>query len=471
MFSYRSEIRRYIDSHKSEIVELLKELVRIPSVRGEAMPDAPFGKECSDVLLCTEAMYKKYGFECELDGEGGYLLSYFGKAEKSLGIFAHADVVPAGEGWTLTSPFEPKEVDGFLVGRGVMDDKAAIVASLFVARIINELSIPFNSRLLLFTGSSEESGMGDIKNYLKSHTPPDFALVPDSCFPLYRGNKGRILMKAVRNSALGEIKSLVGGGGGTNVGEAEARLEFCDKLFVILKSKDSEGLSVTRENDEIVISAKGIAKHTALPEGSVNAVALIADALRDCKLLSEKTREICAFLYGACTDHYGGYLGISCEDSDFGKSTFVNYGINADEACAELNFNIRFGASADIEKMKAVLAEKFSEHDFDIEILDESIAHIVPADHSMLRSLMNTFGKFTGKTNGKMYVNAGGTYAQLLPCAAEIGVTTKGGKPDGLPTGHGAVHQPDECISIDGLLEAIELTTLMILECDKALNK
>ena len=84
---------------------------------------------------------------------------------------------------------------------------------------------------------------------------------------------------------------------------------------------------------------------------------------------------------------------------------------------------------------------------------------------------MNTFAKFTGKTNGKMYVNAGGTYAQLLPCAAEIGVTTKGGRPEGLPTGHGAVHQPDECISIDGLLEAIELTTLMILECDKELNK
>ena len=69
MFSYGSEIRGYIDSHKSEIVELLKELVRIPSVRGEAMPDAPFGKKCSDVLLCTEAMYRKYGFECELDGE------------------------------------------------------------------------------------------------------------------------------------------------------------------------------------------------------------------------------------------------------------------------------------------------------------------------------------------------------------------------------------------------------------------
>ena len=42
-----------------------------------------------------------------------------------------------------------------------------------------------------------------------------------------------------------------------------------------------------------------------------------------------------------------------------------------------------------------------------------------------------------------------------------------GKPPFDLPAGHGSVHQPDECISIDGLLNAIELTMLMLLECDK----
>ena len=36
-----------------------------------------------------------------------------------------------------------------------------------------------------------------------------------------------------------------------------------------------------------------------------------------------------------------------------------------------------------------------------------------------------------------------------------------------MPDGHGGAHQPDECISIDGMLEALELTMLMLLECDK----
>ena len=86
----------------------------------------------------------------------------------------------------------------------------------------------------------------------------------------------------------------------------------------------------------------------------------------------------------------------------------------------------------------------------------------------MLRALMDVYVNYTGKSDAQMYVNAGGTYGQLLPCAAEIGTSIGGGKcPLELPQGHGHVHQPDECISIDGLLNAIELTMLMLLECDR----
>lgn len=465
---FKKQIHDYIQKHKREIIDTLKELIRIPSVSGEAEEDAPFGKECARVLEFTQNLYESNGFETELDCDGGYLLSYFGKGAKSLGLFAHADVVPVGDNWILTSPFKPLEKDGFILGRGAIDDKSAVVISLFCARMLKELSIPFNSRLIMFTGSSEESGMGDLKNYLKAHTPPDFSLVADTAFPLYRGNKGRISLKATKNSAIGELKSFVGGKAGANVSEATASLKHSPTLYEWLKTKENERISVKSKIDEIVISAVGIGKHTALPEGSVNAAALIAEVLCSCELLSEDTRQTLRFICDICSDYYGGCLGIDNDDSEFGKLTFVNYQINADMCSIELYFNIRHGLGISQSEIKERLTAEFEQRKFKLEFLGTSNPHIVPKDHPMLRALMDVYVKYTGKTGAKMYVNAGGTYGQLLPCAAEIGTSFGGVKrPFDLPQGHGGVHQPDECISIDGLLNAIELTMLMLLECDK----
>ena len=400
--------------------------------------------------------------------DGGYLLSFYGTGSRSLGLFAHSDVVPAGDGWTLTEPFAPTEIDGCLIGRGVMDDKGAVIASLHAARMIRELQLPFRSRLVMFTGSAEESGMGDLKNYLAKHTPPDFSLVPDTAFPLYRGNKGRILLRAERAASLGEILRFYGGKAGTNVGYAEAALPFREDLLVYLQSRTTEKLTVERKENEIILTAVGLEKHTALPEGSVNAAALIADVLRTCPLLSEETQNISDFLYGVCSDYYGGYPGIRCADDEFGPLTFVNYQIDADEAGAVLYFNIRYCAAVQAEEMKQTLSDRFAEYGFQMKITDESKPHIVPRDHPMLRCLIDTYEAFTRTENAPMYVNAGGTYGQLLPCAAEIGVALRHTRPAGMPAGHGAVHQLDECISIQGLLDAIELTTLMLLACDAA---
>ena len=87
-------IHNYIWQRKSEIVDTLKALIKIPSVKGEAKEKAPFGAACAEALSYTKKLYESYGFATEADTEGGYLLSYFGKGEKALGLFAHADVVP-----------------------------------------------------------------------------------------------------------------------------------------------------------------------------------------------------------------------------------------------------------------------------------------------------------------------------------------------------------------------------------------
>lgn len=93
---YEEEIHDYVQSHKDEIINMLKELVKIPSVQSEAEEGAPFGRTCAEVLKYVKSFWQKNGFDTELHQDGGYLLSYYGEGEKSIGLFSLADVVGSG---------------------------------------------------------------------------------------------------------------------------------------------------------------------------------------------------------------------------------------------------------------------------------------------------------------------------------------------------------------------------------------
>ena len=466
----KEKIRDYIDSHKSDIVESLKALVRIPSVRGEASSDAPYGNACAEALEFCKELYRTNGFECELDSEGGYLLSCFGEGKKSLGIFAHSDVVPAGEGWIYTSPFEPKEVDGFIVGRGSMDDKAGVLISLYAAKIIKELGIPFNSRLVMFTGSNEESGMGDIKSYLSKHKAPDFSIVPDTAFPLYRGNKGRIRFSLKSKHPLPEGVTISGGPGATVIGNAEASLPYSEKLFASLSELNNERLSAENESGRITLKAVGIPKHSALPEGSLSAAKILCEGLLATEFCFDKS--IIEHLHAMSSSHYGEFFGIEAEDCEFGKLTCVLTKISTDsDGVIIADFNIRYGDSVTCEQIISKIEKKAEKIGFALSPnVDFSYPHALPDSNKFVRALSEVIKEYTGEDSVKTYVNAGGTYRQYLKNAVEIGTSLWGPKRF-MPAGHGGVHQPDECISVEGLLNAIELTTLMLLECDKEINK
>lgn len=468
MNEYKDKIHNYVKNHKEEIISTLKELVIIPSVRGEAEKNAPFGKACKEVLEYTEKLYRENGFETELNSEGGYLISRYGRGRKSLGLFAHADVVPVGDDWECTKPFESIEKDGFLIGRGVLDDKSAVVISLYCAKMLKELDISFNSQLVCFTGANEESGMQDIINYVKKYKAPDFSLICDTAFPLYRGNKGMLQFTAACNLPLAAIKDMSASNvRGAIVAKAKIKLDYTDDLYSVLKSYENENVAVSVENEEIIIETYGISKHTALPEGSVNAGYLACEVLKKCNLLTGNDLNQIEFMSELLSHYYGEAVGIENSDPDFGKLTFANDLISLERGKIKLHFNLRFGASVDITALKGKIKEEFLSKGWDAIFEIENTAHITDINHPMIQACLTAYKEFTGDATPTVYVNAGGTYARYLPCAAEIGTTLKWENPKGLPTGHGAAHQPDECISIDGMLEALKLTLQMLLECDK----
>ena len=471
MNNYKQIIHGYVQSHRNEIVQELSELVKIPSVRGEAAPKAPFGEQCVEALKHTQKLYAINGFDTELYEEDGYLLSLYGKGEKSIGLFAHADVVPVSDDWLYTAPFEAIEKEGFLIGRGVCDNKAGVIISLYCAKCLKELGIPFHSRLILFTGSNEESGMQDIQKYIRNHKAPTFSFVPDTAFPLYRGDKGILRFYAVSDQKLQGVLDFRGGNAFNVVlGQAEAKLSYSDELWKELSEISDDRIFMKKTEQEILLIANGISRHAALPEGSLNAGFILADTLSRCKNLSNADRIQFGTVAKMLESSYGEFFGIQNTDSEFGRLTCANGIIKVESGKVILSFDIRYGAQVNerelIEKIEFVLKNMGWEY------IPQSCspAFAIPADNRFVTALLKVYSKFTGDASPAAHINAGGTYARYLPAAVETGSQIWKTCPFKMPAGHGGAHQPDECISIDGLLEAIELTMLMVLECDKELT-
>ena len=132
-----------------------------------------------------------------------------------------------------------------------------------------------------------------------------------------------------------------------------------------------------------------------------------------------------------------------------------------------LGFNMRFGLSANTENIKKSIISFFEKNNCTVEFEEEKKGYIISEDNKYIQACLKAYSDFTGDKHPQVYINAGGTYARKLPCAAEIGTTLKWGVPKNTPPGHGGAHQSDECINIEGFLEALELTLQMLIECDK----
>lgn len=441
---YREEIHRYVQEHKDEIINTLGELVKIPSFQTEPKEGAPYGEACADILKYVQSCWEKDGFQTELYQENGYLLSYYGNGKKSIGLFSHADVVPVSDDWVLTEPFKMLEKDRCLIGRGVLDDKAAIVISLYCAKMLKELNIPINARLVIFTGVNEETGMKDIKDYVKTHTPPDFSIVTDCDFPVYRGDKGILQLIAKSNAPLKEVKDFYGG---------ESMNITLGKAFARIGTKS--------------FSETGISCHGALPEGSVNAGYLLSKRLcAEGTLCNEDLKQL-TFISKLLKGYYGEVFGIENDDKTFGKLTCTNGMIGTDDGKPYLTFDIRYGLNSNDTHIKKKLKDFFTQNGWSVEITHEKKPFIISEDNVYLQKCLKAYKAFCETKEAPTYINAGATYAGELPCAIETGSNLYGGKPAGIPDGHGNAHQPDECITIEGFLDAIELITHMVLECDE----
>ena len=463
------KIDEYISTHREEILSDLISLVRIPSVRSRAEDGAPYGKECRRALEAVVELYKKNGIDARIDPEGNYAISSFGKGEKTVGIFAHADVVPADGEWLMTDPFEPIIKDGYIFGRGTEDDKSGIVEALYATKIIRELGIGFNSNLTIFTGANEESGMGDIAAFIRNEKMPDASVIPDGDYPCYTGECSLFRFKLTSKHSLASISG-AHGGEATNIilGAISAEVSDAALLAELAEAaKTNERISI----DGSKITAKGLSTHVMHADQSLNAAKVLAEALLGCPSLPECDRATLDSIVTLLSSPFGHGLGIDHDDENFGKLVCGTGVVRmTDDARIMLTFDVRVGLSYPLDELRAD-AIKASEALWSFEETNSSEGYYIP-EGSMIRTVLeNTYGELAGLPEVKGSNTAGGTHARKMKNAMPIGtVADYKKKPITLPEGHGGVHQPDECMSVEGFLEGIKILTAMVLELDGALR-
>ena len=188
-----TEILKKIDEIEEQMIDAIKSIVRIDSVKSEAQPGMPFGKGVNDALEATLKLCEELGFETEnVDGRMG--IAKYGQGEDCIGIIGHLDVVPVGDGWKH-EPFGAEEVNGRIFGRGILDNKGPVLSCLFALYVLKELNIKLNHPVWILFGTDEESGFEDLEYYLTKKKPPIMGWTPDCKYPVVYAERGRAAIR------------------------------------------------------------------------------------------------------------------------------------------------------------------------------------------------------------------------------------------------------------------------------------
>ena len=179
------QINRYVDQHNREMVDFLRELIRIPSHDSQI---GAVGEACAQRM-------RTLGFdEVRFDAMGN-ILGRAGSGPRALLFDSHIDTVGVGDraewGW---DPFEGKEEDGIIFGRGACDEKGSTPPMIYAIAALRELGL-LDGWTLYYFGNMEEWCDGIAPHALVEHEGirPDFVVIGEPTrMNIYRGHRGRI---------------------------------------------------------------------------------------------------------------------------------------------------------------------------------------------------------------------------------------------------------------------------------------
>ena len=228
------KIIQQITMNQQDMINGIKKIVAMPSVKTKATTHAPFGEDILNTLQETLKLAEHLGFQTKnLDNYIGW--AQYGEGDEYVGIIGHLDVVPVGVGWKYP-PFSAHEEDGYIYSRGILDNKGPILSCLYALYAIKQLHISLKRPVRIIFGCDEESGFEDLEYYLKKEKPPVMGWTPDCKYPVVYGERGRAVIEIV-----------------AHMNQLDEFLEFINTYFMNAKL-NGERLGVDYKDEEFGVN-------------------------------------------------------------------------------------------------------------------------------------------------------------------------------------------------------------------------
>ena len=424
-------LSKYIEEHKAEMLQHLADIVAIPSVSSD-------DKQVRRALDFALDLGAKLGFRTEncLNGQVGVI--EMGGGNETLGILTHVDVVPAGDtaDWD-SDPFTATIKGERIYGRGTIDDKGMIVASLYAMKAVMESGVSMHKKVQLILGTQEEVEWTDMNTYVKQYPLPDYGFSPDGEYPICNIEKG----VADCNMAF-DVRD-----------EAAPSDTYITSIRCGLAQNSVPGKAIAVLSNGEVITAEGKSVHACQPEGGVNALFRLCEMLREKAVARNKLMRLLEAVTDSFQDIYGKGIGMYSE-SEYYEGEFVHRNVfsptvfNGEDGKVRMNVNLRFPwGVTEAELLDAMTRFAEANHGH-VTAWDYLPAVFVSKDSPFLKVLAGAYEDVTGLQN-EYTLAYGGSYAKAMPNVVSWGPL--------FPGEEDTCHEVNEYIDVKSLMNSTKI--------------
>ncbi|MDD2370560.1 MAG: YgeY family selenium metabolism-linked hydrolase [Firmicutes bacterium] len=184
------DMDKYLEEKKDEMISFLQEFIRIKSITYEE-------KEAVEFLA---GKMKEYGYDEVRIDKVGNVLGRIGNGPITVMYDAHIDTVELGDisKWEH-HPLSADLADGYIWGRGTVDDKGPLAAIVWAGKLLKDLNLQDKITMWVSGSLSEEDVEGSCVDEMMKVNPdikPDYLVVAEASeMQVMKGNKGRAMIK------------------------------------------------------------------------------------------------------------------------------------------------------------------------------------------------------------------------------------------------------------------------------------